>query len=87
MELIIVCKVLTMTDEENKTDIRKKIKMEPESDEDLVEESEMFPDAEEERMEVAPADLLEKERPDLLEKEYGKNVKVNPQKNKQNTKK
>jgi hypothetical protein len=74
-------------DRENQREKRKKIKMEPESNEDLSEESVMFPDAEEERMEVAPADLLEKERPDLLEKEYGKNVKVNPQKNKKMAKK
>jgi hypothetical protein len=65
---------------EKKEEKKKKIKMEPVSDKDLAEESVMFPDAEEERMEVAPADLLEKERPDLLEKEYGKNVKVNPKK-------
>jgi len=46
--------------------------MEPRYDEEMAGESEIFPDAEEERMEIAPADLLEKERPDLLEKEYGK---------------
>jgi hypothetical protein len=72
---------------EKKEEKKKKIKMEPVSNKDLAEESVMFPDAEEERMEVAPADLLEKERPDLLEKEYGKNVKVNPQKNKKVAKK
>ncbi len=71
-----------MSNRENDGEKRKKLKTEPESNEDLLEESERFPDAEEERMEAAPADLLEKERPDLLEKEYGKNVKVNPQKNK-----
>ncbi|UTB32522.1 MAG: hypothetical protein NKF70_13705 [Methanobacterium sp. ERen5] len=70
-----------MSDGENEGEKRKRINTEPESDEDLLEESERFPDAEEERMEVAPADLLEKERPDLLKKEYGKNVKVNPQEN------
>jgi len=48
--------------------------MQPKFGEEDVEEYDMFPDAEEERLEIAPADLLEKERPDLLEKEYGKNV-------------
>jgi hypothetical protein len=47
-------------------------KWSPRYDEEMAGESEIFPDAEEERMEIAPADLLEKERLDLLEKEYGK---------------
>lgn len=51
-------------------------------EEGVVEEeendTEIFKTGEEEEMERAPADLLKKERPDLLKKEYGNNVIVNP---------
>ena len=66
--------VITLSERETEGIKKKKKEIQPKFGEEDVEEYDMFPDAEEERLEIAPADLLEKERPDLLEKEYGKNV-------------
>lgn len=58
-------------DLESKKEEKKKL-------EGIDEEVRIFETEEEELMRRAPADLLKKERPDLLEKDYGRDVKVNP---------